>query len=175
MKTIHIRFLAAALAVVFGTVMAHAQSTDATSTTPTPAPQHYAMHRHGFRHAGYRSGFFAGYLNLTDAQKTQMKSIMQKERETMKPLMQQMGQTRQQLHQFEEGNYDEAKVRTLAAQQSQAQVELTVERTKLHNELFQVLTPEQQAKMKEVEARRAERMQQRRAQQQAAPAPAQEQ
>jgi hypothetical protein len=37
--------------------------------------------------------------------------------------------------------------------------ELTVQQTRIHSELFQVLTTDQQAKMKEVQARHEARMQ----------------
>jgi Spy/CpxP family protein refolding chaperone len=73
-------------------------------------------------------------------------------------LFQQLHQTKQQLRQYEEGTYDETKVRALAAQESQAQVELTVQKTRIHSELFQLLTPDQQAKMKQFEANREARM-----------------
>ena len=98
-----------------------------------------------------------------------MKAIMQKEHPAMKPLFQQSRQIEQQLRQYAEGTYDEAKVRTLAAQKAQVEVELTVQRTRIHNELFQVLTADQQAKMKEFEARREARMQKH--MQEAPPAP----
>jgi Spy/CpxP family protein refolding chaperone len=39
-------------------------------------------------------------------------------------------------------------------------VQLKVEETRIHNELFQLLTPDQQTKMKEFEANRQARMQQ---------------
>jgi len=38
-------------------------------------------------------------------------------------------------------------------------VELAVQRTRIHNELFQLLTTDQQNKMKEIEANRETRMQ----------------
>jgi len=103
-------------------------------------------------------GFFAKYLDLSDAQRAQMKAVMEKEHPALKPLMQQLHQTREQLKQYEEGFYDEAKVRALAAQQTQTMVELTVQETRIHNELFQLLTTDQQAKMKEVEASHEARM-----------------
>jgi len=159
MKSIRFRLMMAALAVLLGTMIARAQTADAAA--PAAPPAQHTMHRHGFHRAGYMRGFFADYLNLSDAQRAQMKTIMQKERPTLKPLMQQLHQTRQQLRQFEEGSFDEAKVRAVATQQAQAQVELTVQQTRIHNELFQVLTTDQQAKMKEFEARRAARMQKR--------------
>ena len=86
--------------------------------------------------------------------------------------MQQLQQTHEQLKPYEEGTYDEVKVRALAAQQTQTVAELTVQETRIHSELFQLLTPDQQAKMKEYEANREARMQQR--MQEAPPAPPQE-
>jgi len=152
MKSIHIRLLAAALAVMIGSVIAKSQP---AADAPPPPP----MHDHEFGFGGHMMGFFADYLNLSDAQQAQMKSIMEKEHPTMKPLFQQLHATRQQLRQYEEGTYDEAKVRALAAQQAQAMVELTVAQTRIHNEMFQVLTPDQQSKMKEFEASHEARMQ----------------
>jgi Spy/CpxP family protein refolding chaperone len=152
MKSIQARFLAAALAVMIGSVMAKSQP---AADAPPPPP----MHEHEMGFGGHMMGFFADYLNLSDAQQTQMKSIMEKEHPAIKPLMQQMHATRQQLHQYEEGAYDEAKVRALAGQQAQTMVELTVAQTRIHNEMFQVLTTDQQSKMKEFEARREARMQ----------------
>jgi Spy/CpxP family protein refolding chaperone len=151
MKSIQARLLAAALAVLIGTAIAKSQPADA----PPPPP----MHEHEFGFGGHMMGFFADYLNLTDAQQAQMKSIMQKEHPTMKPLFQQLHQTKQQLRQYEEGAYDETKVRALATQQAQTMVEVTVAQTRIHNELFQVLTPDQQSKMKEYEANHEARMQ----------------
>jgi periplasmic protein CpxP/Spy len=153
MKTIRFRLLVAALAVLMGSVIAKSQTADAPPPPPVPGGHEFGMD-------GHMMGFFADYLNLSDAQEAQMKSIMQKEHATMKPFMELLRQTRQELHQYEEGTFDAGKVRALAAQESQAQIELTVAHTRLHNELFQVLTPDQQAKMKEFEARREARMQQ---------------
>ena len=151
MKSIRFRFLVAALAVMLGAAIAKSQTTDA----PAPPP----MRGHEFGMGGHRMGFFAKYLNLSDAQREQMKAVMQKERPTLKPLMQQIHQTRLQLKQYEEGTYDEAKVQALATQQTQTMVQLTVQKTRIHNELFQLLTADQQAKMKEFEASREAHMQ----------------
>jgi len=151
MKSLRFRLLVAALAVLLGTVVANSQTAEAA---PPPS-----LHGHGFGMGEHMLGFFADYLNLTDTQQAQVKSIMQKERPTLKPLMQQSRQIDQQLHQFAIGTYDEAKVRALATQKAQVEAELTVQRTRIHNELFQVLTTDQQSKMKEVEARHEARMQ----------------
>jgi protein CpxP len=151
MKTIRFRFLVAVLAVTLGAAIAKSQTAD---TAPPPP-----MHGHGFG-MGHEMGFFAKYLDLTDAQRAQMKAVLQKERPTMKPLMQQVHQMDQQLKQYVEGTYDEAKVQALVTQQSQTLVQLKVQETRVHNELYQLLTPDQQAKMKQFEANREARMQQ---------------
>jgi len=149
MKALRFRFMVAALCVLLVTVVAQSRAADASPTPPARG--------HQFGRGG--SGeFFADYLNLTEAQTAQMKGILAKENPALKPLFQQLQQTRQQLKQYEQGGYDDAKVRTLAAQQSAAMVELTVQQTRIHSELFQVLTADQQATMKSVEARRAARM-----------------
>jgi protein CpxP len=150
MKSIRLRFLIAALAVMLGSAIANAQTADA------PPP----MHQHGFGPEDHMMGFFGKYLDLTDAQRAQMKAVMQKERATMHPLMQQEHQLDLQLKQYEEGTYDEAKVQTLVSQQSQTLVQLKVEQSRIHSELYQLLTPDQQAKVKEFEAKQAARMQQ---------------
>jgi Spy/CpxP family protein refolding chaperone len=150
MKTIRFRFLVAAIAVLVGGAIAHSQTADAT------AP----VHEHAFGMRGPMMGFFAKYLDLTDAQRAQMKTIMQKEHAATKPQMQQLHQLQQQLKQYEEGAYDEDKVQALVAQQSQALVQVKVQETRIHSELFQVLTPDQQSKMKEFAANREARMQQ---------------
>jgi periplasmic protein CpxP/Spy len=154
MKSLSFRLLIAALAVMLGTALAKSQSADAAAPTPASVP---AMHHHGYG-MGHRWGFPARALNLTDDQKAQMKAIMQKEHPAMRPLFQQSRQIDLQLRQYAEGAYDEAKVRALAAQKSQVDVELAVQRTRIHNEMFQVLTADQQAKVKEFEARREARM-----------------
>jgi Spy/CpxP family protein refolding chaperone len=152
MKSIRFRFLVAALAVVLGSVIAKSQTADAP-----PPPQ---MHGFGFGMEGHMMGFFAKYLNITDDQKTQMKAVLQKERPTLQPLMQQFHEMEQQLRPYQEGTYDAAKVQAIVAQQSQTLVQLAVEESRIHNELFQLLTPDQQSKMKEFEANREARMQQ---------------
>jgi Spy/CpxP family protein refolding chaperone len=150
MKSFHLRLLIAALAVLLGTAIAKSQIADA------PPP----MHGHEFA-MEHMMGFFARNLDLTEAQQSQIKAILQKEHPVIRPLLHQLHQNELQLRQYAEGSYDEAKVRTLAAQQSQTQIELAVQTTRIHNELFQILTADQQAKMKEMEANHEARMQQR--------------
>jgi len=151
MKSLGFRLMVAALAVLLGSALAKSQT---AADVPPPPP----MHGHGFGMEEHMLDFFTDYLNLSDAQQGQMKAILQKEHPAVKPLLQQSRQIDGQLRQFVEGTYDEAKVRALAGQKAQVELELTIQRTRIHNELFQVLTAEQQAKMKEFEVRREARM-----------------
>jgi Spy/CpxP family protein refolding chaperone len=161
MKSIRFRLLIAAMAVLLGSAIAKSQT---AADAPPPSP----MHGHGYGMHEHMMGFYAKALNLTDDQKTQMKAIMQKEHPTMKPLMEQQHQIDLQLRQYVEGTFDPVKVQALAAQKAQVQVQLTVAETRVHNELYQLLTPDQQSKLKEMEANHEARMQKH---MQEAPAP----
>jgi protein CpxP len=134
-----------------GSALAHSQTTDA-ALPPRQGGPGFGM--------GHELGFYAKALNMTEEQKTQMKAVLQKEHATRKPLMQQMRQLDQQLKQYEEGTYDAAKVQTLVASQAQLLVQMKVNESRIHSELYQLLTPDQQAKMKQIEADREARMQQ---------------
>jgi Spy/CpxP family protein refolding chaperone len=63
-------------------------------------------------------------------------------------LLLQMAQHHQQLRRLVMSDgFDEAKVRELASQQTQAMTELTVQRARVASELLQVLTPDQKTKL----------------------------
>jgi Spy/CpxP family protein refolding chaperone len=153
MKSIRTRFLAAAFAVLLGGAIAQSQTTDVAP------PAH--MHGPAFGMDGHMIGFYIRELGITEDQQTQMKATLQKEHATMKPLLQQLHQMDSQLKQYTEGTYDAAKVQAIVSQQSQTLVQLKVEETRIHNDLYQMLTSDQQAKLKEIEANREARMQQR--------------
>jgi periplasmic protein CpxP/Spy len=122
------------------------------SVVRTAAPSHRA----GFG----MMGMMADYLDLTDAQRTQMKTILSKEKPTIQPLMQQLAAGRQQMQQLEQAaTFDETKARTVATQQSQTLAELMVQKARIKSELIQVLTPDQKTKLTAFEARRQARWQ----------------
>ena len=166
MKVIRFRLLIAFLAVLMGSVVAKSQTAE---DTPPPPPMH--GHGMGMGMEGHLQ-FMAAKLNLTDDQQTQVKAILQKEKPTMQPLHQQERQIDQQLRQYVEGNFDQAKVAALAAQKAQVQAAITVEETRTHNELYQLLNSDQKAQLKQMEASHEARMQQRMNKQ--APAPAEQ-
>ena len=92
-------------------------------------------------------GYMFKALNLTDAQKAQVKSIMQANRATNRPLMQQMAQNRlAMLTATSNGAFDQAKVTALANQQAQLMAQMTVQKETIQHQIYtQVLTPEQRA------------------------------
>ncbi|HEX4424242.1 MAG TPA: Spy/CpxP family protein refolding chaperone [Terriglobales bacterium] len=100
-------------------------------------------------------------LDLTDAQKAQVKQIMSAERPAMKPLMQQEMQNHQQMTALVRGgSFEEAKAQPIAAQEAQIHSQLAVERAKIDAQIYQLLTPEQKTKLAEREAKRNQWMQQ---------------
>jgi Spy/CpxP family protein refolding chaperone len=158
MKAIRFRLLIAALAVLMGTTIAKSQT-----ITPDSAPPPPPMHPHGMDMGmgwGEHLKFLSDKLNLTDEQKTQMHSLMQQARPAMKPLMQQQHQIDEQLRQYVEGNFDQAKVQALAQQKSQVQAQITVEEARVHSQIYQLLTADQKTQLKQMEAEHEQRMQQ---------------
>jgi periplasmic protein CpxP/Spy len=151
MKSIRFRFLVAALAVMLGAAIAKSQTADAAAPPAT--------HEHSWGMRGHMMGFPFKQLDLTDAQREQIKALMQKEHPAMKPAMQQLHGLQQQLKQYSEGTYDDAKVQALVAAQAQTLVQMKVAETRIHSEIYQLLTPEQQTKLKEIEANHEARMQ----------------
>ncbi len=87
-------------------------------------------------------------LNLTDAQKTQIKTIMQSQRTAVRPLMQQLTQNRiDTINATAGGAFDQAKVQALATQRAQIMAQLEVQKAQIHSQIYnQVLTSDQKAK-----------------------------
>ncbi len=115
-----------------------------------------------WRHGGFEHhmlGMMTDYLDLTDAQQAQVKQIFAAEKPNLMPLFQQMHQARQQMRQLEQSNtFDEAKVRAAASQQAQIMTELMVEKAKVANQIYNILTPDQKAKAQKFQERREARV-----------------
>ena len=153
MKTKFWSVAVALLALVLcGTaVISSAQQNDASGA------QAWSGHRHG------HMGFMAKQLNLTDAQKAQIKTIMQSQRTTMRPLMQQMTQNREaMLTATSGGAFDQAKVQAIATQQAQLMSQMTVLKEQLRSQIYNtVLTPDQKAKADQMRQNQLTRMNER--------------
>jgi len=101
-------------------------------------------------------------LNLSDAQRSQIKSVVQSHRDEMKAIGERLRTAHQALQEaIEQAPVNESLVRQRAADVAAVQADAAVLRSRVHAQVFQVLTPEQQAKAKELRQQAAQRMQQR--------------
>ena len=115
---------------------------------------------HFGRHGG--GGRMFSKLDLTDAQKEQIKAIHEKNRESMRPLMEQIRAKRQEIRQANAGGtVDEALVSQKLAEIAPLEAKMMAERARIHQETLSVLTPEQRTKLEQMreqfKSRRGER------------------
>lgn len=96
-------------------------------------------------------------LQLSDTQKSEIHDIFANNRDTIRPLIQQLREKQAALRQSSEGNFDESAVRAQAQDIASIQAQLIVARAHIRNQVLGVLTDEQKAHLSEL---RAERMQQ---------------
>lgn len=121
---------------------------------------HRAHMREGGMFGEHALSFFADYLNLTDAQQSQIKQIIAKEKPTLQPLWEQEHQSHQAMIQLvASGNFDEAKAQAIAQQAGQTHTQLMLEHARVAAEAYQVLTPDQKTKLSEFLAKRQQRFQ----------------
>lgn len=115
----------------------------------------------GHRHA--RMARMARELNLTDAQKAQIKTILQSQRATVRPLMQQLAQNRQaELTATSGGAFDQAKLQALATQRSQIMAQLMVQKAQVRSQIYNtVLTADQKTKADQMQQKKLARVTER--------------
>jgi protein CpxP len=110
-------------------------------------------HRGHKGHFGKRGGEgrIFGKLDLTDAQKAQMKQIRQNSREEMRPLMEQIRAKRQEIRQAQAGGtVDEALVSQKLTEIAPLEAKMVAERARIHQQMLSVLTPEQRTKLEQL-------------------------
>ena len=137
MKTKNIIIVSAAILLVVGGVMAaraHSRSMG------------IGFHDgHGFERA---MATLAWKLDLTDAQRAQIKTMCKSEWPTVQPLVQQLVTEQDQMIEVtKNGTFDEARVKQIADRQSQAVGQLLVEKERFISRVYnEVLNPEQRTK-----------------------------
>lgn len=110
-----------------------------------------------------RHGFGMGLrdLNLTDAQRDQLQQMREQQRESMKPLVEQHRQLRDQIRQaLEAGNADATRIGQLEIQAFQVRQQMKAQREKAEAAFVNVLTPEQKAQWEKMREQRKQRMEQ---------------
>lgn len=103
----------------------------------------------GDREGGFEGRFFEK-LNLTDAQKEQMKQIAARYRESFKAKRQEGRGERAgggDFDLFNGGTFNEAAVRAAAQARANERVEMEVAHARMMFEMYNVLTPEQKAQL----------------------------
>ncbi len=155
MKKRYVQWMVAVVLIVAGGVLlAHSQAIYREARQGT----------HAWRgHRGMLMGRMAQELNLTEAQKAQIKSLRDQERPVIQPLLEQLAANhKEMLAATANGNFDEAKVRLLANQQGQITAQLLFARQQMMSKIYNtVLTSEQKAKFDQLRESMASRLEQR--------------
>jgi Spy/CpxP family protein refolding chaperone len=102
-------------------------------------------------------------LDLTEAQRAQVRAIMDAQRAATAPLLERARTARQALQEAIQAQpIDEGAIRARSAEVAVAEADLAVSRARLHADIVAVLTPEQQAELAERREQRDERVDDRR-------------
>jgi len=104
----------------------------------------------------------AAHLNLTDAQKDQLKGIMDSHRDETQGLGDRAMKARQALRAAVMADaLDEGLIRVRAAELATIESDLAVAQARIHAEVFRILTPEQQAQAREAQSQMQQRQSRR--------------
>ncbi|MDD2582580.1 MAG: Spy/CpxP family protein refolding chaperone [Desulfuromonadaceae bacterium] len=135
----------AAVALADGSPVATSNGTDVSAS---------AAQQHGAKFKQIREKKMAeraAALGLTEAQQSQIKAITAAARQVNAPLRQKLAADRKQIKALSSAApFDESAVRSLIAGDESVRTDLAVSRIKARNQIQAVLTPEQQAKAKEL-------------------------
>jgi Spy/CpxP family protein refolding chaperone len=108
--------------------------------------------------AGMGVGFLAGYLNLTEAQKTQAEAIFSAARTAAEPLRGRLESAREALEAAVKAGKTDAEIDALAASIGTISGQLTAIHSKAMVKFRAILTPEQITKLDSRERRRGPRL-----------------
>ena len=126
--------------------MMFAQTTPATQSQAQPQQQEQTARPH--RWNGHRRGQqrIVKFLDLSQQQQEQAKSILQESRQSLRPVAQQLRQNRQEMMQAVKAN-DAARIQQLASSEANLQSKMIAARSLAFAKIYNtVLTPAQRAK-----------------------------
>lgn len=145
--------LAAVMALTVAAPFAIAQSKDAGG-----------QRAHGMRGGDRMAGAFFRNLDLTDAQKAQMKQIREAHSQTLRPLMEQIRAKRQEIRQANQGGtFNESLVTQKLTEIAPLEAKLMGEQFRVHQEMLSVLTAEQKSKLEQSREQQKTRWSERKA------------
>ncbi|MEK6410808.1 MAG: Spy/CpxP family protein refolding chaperone [Acidobacteriota bacterium] len=164
LNRIHAFALAGVMAIAVAIPVAIAQSKEAGAQRERHAEGRGQERRQGMRGGGRMGGAFFRNLDLTDAQKAQMKQIRQSHSQNLRPLMEQIRAKRQEIRQASQGGtFNEALVAQKLSEIAPLEAKLMGEQSRLHEETLSVLTAEQKAKLEQTRDQRKSKWTERRA------------
>ncbi|MGL5728582.1 MAG: Spy/CpxP family protein refolding chaperone [Plesiomonas sp.] len=145
MRVLNKVMIASVLALTSGLAMA--QTTAATDNT-TPTERAGMMQKHHMKNGDHKnmrcSGFATKGLNLSEQQQAQFKTLCQQQKR--EPRM--ADEMRAEMHKImTAAKFDETAARKMFEQMNAQRVDSQVERARTHNQMYNLLTPEQQAKV----------------------------
>jgi Spy/CpxP family protein refolding chaperone len=109
-----------------------------------------------------RGGFGFAQLGLSDAQREQVREVMQRHRSEMQEVEKRLhGAHDAQRAAIETMPVNEGLIRSTAEALANAQTDMALLRARIHSEVWSLLTPEQQEKAKQLKSEREARMKQR--------------
>jgi len=136
MKTKNVLILATVAAIIAGGLIT-TKSLAADNSAPAASPMRGQIFRR-----------IAEKLNLTGDQKSQIKTILAGEKDTLKTLLGQLHDARKNLRAaIQAGDANETSVRAASAKVAGVAADLAVERMKLYGKIAPVLTGEQRQKI----------------------------
>ena len=111
------------------------------------------------------AGLALNELNLTDAQREQVREIRERYREQTQSLARRLSEAADKQRQaIETLPVNETLITSATQDMTQVQVEVAIQEARLNGEVWSVLTPEQQAQATKLRAERKARMEERRQQ-----------
>ncbi len=120
-------------------------------------PQERGMRRHGAMRMGIEGLPLRG-LDLTDAQREQVRGIMTARQADFKAIRDRLKAAHEARHQaVTRVPVDENEIRARVSEASAVEADFAILRARIHEQVYQVLTPEQQAKAKSLAAERQKR------------------
>jgi periplasmic protein CpxP/Spy len=121
----------------------------------------HGPHSHGDFFGGPMMGMFGDMLDLSDAQRAQIKQIYENAKPTLHPLREQEKKSHEALHQLiTSGNFDQVKAQAIVNEETQVHAQLEMQHVLLASQAYQVLTAEQKTKLNEIMAKHQQRTEQ---------------
>lgn len=118
--------------------------------------------RPGSAARGPRAGLALRALDLTDAQREQIRQLTQQQREQARPLLDKVRAAQEARRQaLEAVPFSEQQIRAAAQALAEVEADLAVQRARLQADIYALLTTEQQAQLEKMRAARDARIKER--------------